>query len=140
MPARNAARRTTTSLPAEPPALQIQAPPARPAGVFDSTLPIRERCFVGDPKHPTGTARHVLQTSWVRGGNQRLLFIGRGRWFAWSDMERAWNALDEEAVEAFVYRALSDNRWNSSPKHVAAILRVFRLQLYWPQAEMRCTA
>ena len=140
MPVRNAARRTATSLPAEPPTLHIDEPPLRVAGVFNPALPIRERCYVGDPKHPTGTARYILQSAWVGLGKQRLLFIGRGRWFAWSDTQQAWKALDEEAIEASVFRALSDNRWNSSPKHVAAIMKVFRLQLYWPAADMRCVA
>ncbi len=134
------AAKRPASLPPEPPMLHIDEPAARPAGIFNSTLPIRERCYVGDPKHPTGSARHVLQTSWVRGGQQRLLFIGRGRWFAWSEAENAWNAMGEEAVAAFVFRALSDNRWNTSPKNVAAILRVFRLQLFWPAPAMRCDA
>ena len=140
MPTPPRAAKRSTSLPAEPPTLHIDEPPLRIAGIFNPTLPIRERCYVGDPKHPTGTARHILQSSWVDGGKQRLLFIGRGRWFAWSDANSAWSALDEEAVAAFVFRALSDNRWNTSPKHVSAILKLFRLQLYWPPAEMRCAA
>ncbi len=126
-------------LPAEPPTLHIDEPPLRVAGVFNPALPIRERCFVGDPKHATGTARHIVQ-AWVVAGQQRLLSLGRGRWVVWSDAERVWQALDEEAVEAWIYRALSANRWNSSPAHVAKIMKIFRLQLYWPPVEARGAA
>ena len=135
-----AAKRSPAQLPDSPSHRVIPEPPLSPAGAFRSDLEPGLRYSIGSVKAPLGTARHLLRTSWVVAGEQRLLFLGRGRWVFWRDAERDWQALDEEAVEAWIYRALYANRWTSSPAHVAKIMKIFRLQLYWPPVEARCAA
>ncbi len=139
MTTRTAARRPAAHLPPEPPTLILEEPPLRPAGVFNPRLPVRERCYVGNPKNPSATVRYVLRATYVRDSLQTLLYAGR-RWWVWAGETSAWQAMDPEELEAVLYRALRENRWAATPKHVAALVTVAKMELRYPPPEMRCAA
>lgn len=92
---------------------------------------------MGDPKDPSATVRYILRATYVRDGLQTLLYAGRA-WWVWAGEMSAWQPMDPEELEAVLYRALRENRWAATPKHVAALVKVAKMELRWPAPEMRC--
>ena len=135
MPARNAARRTATNLPAEPPQLRVPEPPLTLKSLLHPKSP--PQYAVGNPASLTPTLRLILRESLVRDGRQTLIRTAK-RWFVWTD--DSWVMWDEEEVEAFIYRSLVNHGWPATSKHVSGLLRLMRLELAWSPMAARCVA
>ena len=126
-------------LPDSPPQASTTDLPLTPAGVFRPESPPRERYYIGRVSNPSATARYILGATYCRDGVQRLLYAGR-KWWVWRGEPPAWQLMDVEELEATLYRALRDNRWPATPSHVAKLVSVAKLELFYPPTEMRCAA
>ena len=129
-------RREKPMLPPEPPTRHVLEPTLSVRAAFHPTATPRY-AVVGNPKYPDHTVRALLRATYIRDSRQCLIYTAK-RFLAWSDAERVWGAVDDAAIEAFLYRAAADNRWPATPQHVRRLLKVLRLEVFWPPPAMRC--
>ena len=123
-------------LPDEPPTRHVQEPTLSLRAICNDTARPRYMS-VGNPKCPGQTIRAVLRATYIRNSRQTLIYAAK-RFRVWNDAERVWGVVDDEAIEAFLYRAAADNRWPATPQHVRRLLKVLRLEVFWPPPAMRC--
>ena len=130
----SARRAAPVALPAEPPKLQMWLP----LSVHSTFNPQEPRTFAaGNPRHPASTARAILADTYVVGGRQTLVYCSE-QFHAWCEAARVWTVLGNDALEAFLFRALSDHGWLASPEHVRKLVAVLKLDLFWSAPALRC--